>query len=62
MNDEHRQTWRKSTYSGSSGSCVEVSEGRTVLVRDTQNRDLGHIEFNGPEWAAFLTDLKNGLL
>lgn len=55
--------WHKSSYSGSSGAeCVEVAEGETVLVRDTQNRSHGHIEFNASEWTSFLTDLKKGLL
>ncbi|ASU56556.1 DUF397 domain-containing protein [Nocardiopsis dassonvillei] len=35
--------WRKSSYSGGSGSCVEVAEGQTVLIRDTRNRGLGHL-------------------
>jgi hypothetical protein len=44
----------KSSYSGGSGSCVEVAEGRAVLVRDTQNRELGHIDYTPEAWAAFL--------
>jgi hypothetical protein len=44
----------KSSYSGGSGSCVEVAEGRAILVRDTQNRELGHIGYTPGAWAAFL--------
>jgi hypothetical protein len=47
--------WHKSTYSGGSGSCVEVTEGETVLVRDTDNRPLGHIDYTPEAWAAFLS-------
>lgn len=44
--------WHKSSYSGNQGACVEVSEGERVLVRDTENRDLGHIELTPDAWAA----------
>jgi hypothetical protein len=50
--------WHKSRHSASEGSCVEVAEGPVTLVRDTQNRDLGHLGFAAGEWAAFLADLK----
>ncbi|MEE2036205.1 DUF397 domain-containing protein [Nocardiopsis sp. CT-R113] len=46
--------WHKSTYSGAAGSCVEVAEGESVLVRDTENRPLGHIDYTPEAWAAFL--------
>ncbi|QVJ00304.1 DUF397 domain-containing protein [Nocardiopsis eucommiae] len=38
--------FRKSSYSGSSGAeCVEVADTPTAsLVRDTQNRTLGHLD------------------
>ena len=47
--------WHKSSYSVSSGQCVEVAEDSTgAKVRDTQNRELGHLEFGRSEWAALL--------
>ncbi|WP_372497199.1 DUF397 domain-containing protein [Nocardiopsis dassonvillei] len=49
--------WHKSSYSGAQGECVEVNEtavAEAVLVRDTQNRDLGCLSFPGGEWSAFL--------
>ncbi|MFD3685017.1 DUF397 domain-containing protein [Nocardiopsis sp. NPDC058631] len=46
--------WHKSSYSGGSGSCIEVAEGKAVLVRDTQNRTLGHIDYTAEAWASFL--------
>ncbi len=46
--------WHTSSYSGASGSCVEVAEGQLVLVRDTQNRELGHIDYTPEAWASFL--------
>jgi hypothetical protein len=52
------RVWHKSSYSdGRGGDCVEVSEGRDVLVRDTQNRELGHLRFDSREWGALLGTL-----
>ncbi|MGW5877936.1 DUF397 domain-containing protein [Nocardiopsis terrae] len=50
--------WKKSSYSnGEGGNCVEargdIADVR-VLVRDTQNRALGHLEMPNEEWTAFL--------
>ncbi len=47
-------TFRKSSYSANEAACVEIAEGRSVMVRDTQNRDLGALGFAGAEWAAAL--------
>lgn len=53
---ELRKTWRKSSYSaGNAGNCVEVADTSTgALVRDTQNRALGHLSFPAEEWRALL--------
>ena len=53
--------WRKPSYSNANGgACVEVGETLdSVLVRDTQNRELGHLSFSRPEWAALLKELKS---
>ncbi|WP_433699790.1 DUF397 domain-containing protein [Nocardiopsis sp. CA-288880] len=52
--------WHKSSYSGASHQdCVEVAEGpAATLVRDTQNRDLGHLSFGSPVWSGFLATVK----
>lgn len=49
--------WHKSSYSTANGSCVEVAEGSTVLVRDTENRNLGHLDAPSAEWRAFIAAL-----
>ncbi|MCY9786976.1 DUF397 domain-containing protein [Nocardiopsis sp. EMB25] len=50
--------WHKSSYSGGSNECVEVREHSTGAdVRDTQNRESGHLTFNGLEWHAFVDTL-----
>ncbi|MCK9868668.1 DUF397 domain-containing protein [Nocardiopsis dassonvillei] len=52
--------WHKSSYSdGGGGNCVEIREHRAGSdVRDTQNRDQGHLTFTRQEWAAVLAVTK----
>jgi hypothetical protein len=52
----HRNDWYKSSYSTGKGQdCVEVRDGfGTSAVRDTQNREAGHLAFPTGEWRAFL--------
>ncbi|WP_435107993.1 DUF397 domain-containing protein [Nocardiopsis synnemataformans] len=55
----NHMAWHKSSYSGGGGgNCVEVAEGQSVLVRDTQHRELGHLTFTTPEWTGLLNTLK----
>ncbi|KOX11245.1 DUF397 domain-containing protein [Nocardiopsis sp. NRRL B-16309] len=56
--DHGRRTWHTSSYSSAEGRCVEVSEGMSVQVRDTQNRPLGHIEYPADAWTTFLDGVK----
>ena len=49
-----RVAWLTSSYSAGGGNCVEVAEGKETLVRDTQNRDLGHLVVPATEWTALL--------
>jgi hypothetical protein len=50
-----KSDWHKSSYSGGDGgNCVEVAEGPTTHVRDTQNRELGHLSAEASEWTALL--------
>ncbi|MFC4561958.1 DUF397 domain-containing protein [Nocardiopsis mangrovi] len=56
--------FRKSSYSTAKGeNCVEVADVLGVsAMRDTQNRHLGHLEFPGAEWVAFVDGVKAGEL
>jgi hypothetical protein len=46
--------YKKSSLSAAS-ACVEVAKpDAVVFVRDSQNPNGPHLEFNAPEWAAFL--------
>lgn len=51
--------FRKSSYSGArTENCVEVADLPTgAAVRDTQNRELGHIAFESSSWHHFLRTL-----
>ncbi|WP_232832010.1 DUF397 domain-containing protein [Nocardiopsis sp. FIRDI 009] len=53
-------TFRKSSYSGRGDNCVEVADlPAGAAVRDTQNRQLGHISFgDSSEWRAFLAAVR----
>ena len=46
--------WHKSSYSANAGECVEIREGETTDLRDTQNRDQGHLSVPAAEWVALL--------
>lgn len=51
--------WHKSGYSANGGNCVEVREFEAGAdVRDTQNREVGHLTFARQEWAAVLATTK----
>jgi hypothetical protein len=55
--------WHKSSFSGGTNDCVEVREtAEVVAVRDTQNRERGHLAFPAVEWAAFLDEIRAGRL
>lgn len=53
-------TWKKSSYSGSQGNCVEVarlSEGGRA-VRDSKDADGAVLRFGARQWRAFVTKTK----
>jgi hypothetical protein len=53
--------FRKSSYSGArTENCVEVADvPGTTAVRDSQNRDRGHLDFPRDEWSALLGALRH---
>jgi hypothetical protein len=51
-------TWRKSSFSADQGNCVEIaSEGRSVLVRDSRDRDVV-LAFSVARWSAFMCRIR----
>jgi hypothetical protein len=64
MKDLSRTRWRTSSYSGSNGDCVEVSEdaGARVLVRDTKDCEGPVLAFRPDTWRQFAGQLKADIL
>jgi hypothetical protein len=59
--DLAQAVWRKSTYSGGNGECVEVAfVGDVVAVRDSKDRGGPVHVFPSREWDAFVGGLLNG--
>ena len=57
--DQTRATWRKSSYSGNSGNCVEVRIiGRAVAVRDSKNPHGPTAIYTRREWRVLVRHLK----
>lgn len=57
--DLSRALWRKSTYSGGNGSCVEIADlGTTAAVRDSKDRNGPKLTFAADEWRSFLDSIK----
>lgn len=56
--------WRKSTYSGKDGNCVEVArrEDSAVAVRDSKAPRGPVLAFSEQAWTALLSDLDRGRL
>jgi hypothetical protein len=53
-------TWRKSSFSGENGACVEVAfPGQVVGIRDSKNTGSGHLTVTPAEWATFVTTVKS---
>lgn len=56
--------WRKSTFSGSAGNCVEVYFDVANLLVDVRDSKLGprapFLSFTHAEWDAFVDGVKNG--
>lgn len=51
--------WYKSSYSNTGSQCVEVRvREREIDVRDTVNRESGHLSFGHTEWNALLRLVK----
>ncbi|WP_326566256.1 DUF397 domain-containing protein [Amycolatopsis rhabdoformis] len=48
--------WRTSSYTNAD-ACVEVATGREVLVRDTKDREAGHITVPAAAWHELLNRL-----
>ncbi|HLQ53970.1 MAG TPA: DUF397 domain-containing protein [Streptosporangiaceae bacterium] len=54
--------WRKSSYSGTQGNCVEVASNLPglVVVRDSKRSDGPKLILSPAAWRAFIRGLKDG--
>lgn len=52
--------WRKSTYSGQGGDCVEVADGvpNSVPVRDTKAASGPVLTFSRSSWVPFIAAIR----
>lgn len=56
-----RAVWKKSSFSGGNGSCVEVADlGQLMAVRHSKNSDGPKLIVTLDAWRAFLSDVKAG--
>jgi hypothetical protein len=62
--DLSRAQWKKSSYSGNTGNCVEVATNLPGLmaVRDSKEPDGASLVFSADEWRRFVRVLKDGAL
>lgn len=52
--------FRRASYSGSSGNCVEVADTPDVhAVRDSKTPEQSPLFFDRDEWANFVTGIRN---
>jgi len=52
--------WRKSSYSGNGGNCVEVADrGNRLLVRDTKNCAGAVLRFTPDVWRRYVAQVKD---
>jgi len=55
-----RAAWRRSSYSGGNGNCVEVTDAApgVVAVRDSKDPEGPKLTFTPEQWTAFTHSLK----
>jgi Domain of unknown function (DUF397) len=59
--DLSRAEWRRSSYSGTNGNCVEAAAARAaVAVRDSKDPDGPRLVFAPVAWRAFAAAVKAG--
>ncbi|WP_190131950.1 DUF397 domain-containing protein [Streptomyces mashuensis] len=56
-------TWRKSSYSGGEGNCIETADlPGGIAVRDSKNTGLEPLRLTLAEWHAFCAGVVSGEL
>ncbi|RCG30824.1 DUF397 domain-containing protein [Sphaerisporangium album] len=64
MHDLRGARWRKSSFSGDAGQCVEVASNLPGLigVRDSKTPSDPPLTFTPVEWSAFLHGVKHSAI
>ncbi|KAF4408242.1 MULTISPECIES: DUF397 domain-containing protein [Streptomyces] len=57
------EVWKKSSYSGANGQCVEVAARvpGSVSVRDSKDTGRPALSFSECSWEAFLSEIDRGV-
>ncbi len=59
--DLSRAQWRRSSYSGTNGNCVEAAAAHAAVgVRDSKDPEGPRLVFSTSAWRAFAAALKDG--
>lgn len=53
--------WRKSSFSGTNGECVETAFSEKILVRDSKDLKSRIIGFDAEAWMTFIQITKSRL-
>ncbi|MDX6345549.1 MAG: hypothetical protein QOF84_339 [Streptomyces sp.] len=55
-------SWRKSSYSGNNGACVEIAlpDTQTIAVRDSKDPAGPTLSFSSRGWSAFVAEVGQG--
>jgi hypothetical protein len=56
-------SWRKSSYSGEAGNCVEIASlPKLTVIRDSKKPDGGALVLDERTWAGLLSAVRSGAL
>ncbi len=56
-----RAVWKKSSFSGGNGSCVEVADlGQLIAIRHSHDPDGPQLVYSRDAWRAFLRHVRAG--
>ena len=50
--------WRKTSYSGNGGNCIELANADHVYVRDSKDQDGPRLEIPVETWHSFTCRIK----
>ncbi|KIZ13524.1 DUF397 domain-containing protein [Streptomyces natalensis] len=55
-------SWKKSSYSGGNGACVEMAVPTTaaIAVRDSKDPEGPRLTFDNAAWNTFVSDVAGG--